>query len=195
MRRQIFRPKALGKDFTADDLDQVMPVTRPTGWLALLIIALIIGAALTWSILGSLSIKVPASGIILDKVGGGQQVALFLPLSSKENVKPGMTVQMAPAGFPPQQYGYLLGTVKNVGQYPLTVQSLIDVLKNEALVEYFNQGGPEVIVNIDLQPGSHTGSYAWTISQNVPIYSGILLQANIIVGEQKPITLILPGQK
>jgi hypothetical protein len=191
--KQIFRQKALDKTFSADELDKVMQVTRPTGWLALLVMGVIICAALAWGVLGSLSIKVAAGGVILDNSQGGQQAALFLPLASKENVKPGMKVQIAPAGLAPQQYGYLLGDVVDVSQYPLTRQNLTDVLGNSALAEIFSQDGPEVMITVKLQPDSRGGSYAWTTGRTAQVSSGTLLQASIIVDEKRPIALLLPN--
>jgi len=192
-QKQIFRQKAMDKTFTAEDLNTMMQVTKPTGWLALLVIGVIIAAVLVWSILGNLSIKVTAGGVILDNAGSGQQAVLFLPLADKENVKQGMKVQITPVGFPPQEYGYLLGNVIDVGQYPLTIQGMSDVLQNDSLVAVFSGNGLEVLVTVELQPGSNTGIYAWTLGRSAQVLSGTLLQANIIIDEKKPIELLLPS--
>ena len=192
-QKQIFRQKAMDKTFTAEDLNTMMQVTKPTGWLALLVIGVIIAAVLVWSILGNLSIKVTAGGVILDNAGSGQQAVLFLPLADKENVKQGMKVQITPVGFPPQEYGYLLGNVIDVGQYPLTIQGMSDVLQNDSLVAVFSGNGLEVLVTVELQPGSNTGIYAWTSGRSAQVLSGTLLQANIIIDEKKPIELLLPS--
>jgi HlyD family secretion protein len=190
--KQLFRQQAMNKAFTADDLDKVMQVTRPTGWLALLVVGVIILAALVWSITGNLSIKVTAAGIILDNAGAGQQAVLFLPLAKQENIRQGMRVQMTLSGLPPQQYGYLLGTVSSVSQYPLTAQNMSDVLKNDAMVAIFSQSGPEIMVTISLQLEDGTKDYSWTSGRSAQVSSGTLLQASIIVDEKRPIALLLP---
>jgi HlyD family secretion protein len=192
-RKQLFRQQAMNKAFTADDLDKVMQVTRPTGWLALLMVGIIILAFLVWSITGNLSIKVTAGGVILDNTDAGQQAVLFLPLAKQENVRPGMRVQMTLSGLPPQQYGYLLGTVRSVSQYPLTAQNMSDVLKNDALVAIFSQSGPEIMVTIYLQLEDGTKDYTWTTGRSAQISSGTLLQASIVVDEKRPIALLLPN--
>jgi HlyD family secretion protein len=191
--KQLFRQQAMNKAFTADDLDKVMQVTRPTGWLALLMVGIIILAFLVWSITGNLSIKVTAGGVILDNTDAGQQAVLFLPLAKQENVRPGMRVQMTLSGLPPQQYGYLLGTVRSVSQYPLTAQNMSDVLKNDALVAIFSQSGPEIMVTIYLQLEDGTKDYTWTTGRSAQISSGTLLQASIVVDEKRPIALLLPN--
>jgi HlyD family secretion protein len=190
--KQLFRQQAMNKAFTADELDKVMQVTRPTGWLALLVIGVILLAFLVWSITGNLSIKVTAGGVMLDNTDAGQQAVLFLPLAKQENVRPGMKVQMMLSGLPPQQYGYLLGTVRSVSQYPLTAQNMSDVLKNDALVAIFSQSGPEIMVTISLQLEDGAKDYAWTTGRSAQISSGTLLQASIVVDEKRPIALLLP---
>ena len=58
---QLFRPQALNKVFTADDLDKTMQVTRPAGWLALLVMGVVIAAALTWSLLAAIPFPVSST--------------------------------------------------------------------------------------------------------------------------------------
>jgi HlyD family secretion protein len=192
-RKQLFRQKAMDKAFTAEDLDKTMQVTRPTGWLALLVMGVIILAAVVWSITGNLSIKVATGGVILDNSGAGQQAVLFLPLVKQESVRPGMKVQMTLSGFPPQQYGYLLGTVGSVSQYPLTAQNMADILKNDALAAIFSQSGPDIMVTVDLIPKDGAKDYTWTTGRSTQVSSGTLLQAGIIVDEKRPIALLLPN--
>jgi len=181
------------KVFSAEDLDQTLKVTQPTGWLALLIIAVLILATLVWSLTGSLSVKVGAAGILLEDTDGRQKAAIFLPLSEQTEVSPGMPVQITPAGFSPQEYGYLLGIVSSVSRYPLSLQNLTTLLKNDALAAIFCQSGPQYLATIELQNDDGHKNYTWTSGQTLPVSTGTLLQANIIVSEKKPIALLMPG--
>ena len=183
----------MNKAFTAEELDKTMQVTRPTGWLALLAMGVIIAAGFAWGIAGKLSVKVVADGVILDDGNGGQQAVLFIPLAKQKSVRPGMKVQMAPAGLSPQQHGYLLGTVRNTGQYPLTSQNMTEILKNDGLEAVFKRDGLVVLVNVELQRTAASTGYAWTGGGNAPVSSGTLVQAGIIVDEKRPIELLLPG--
>jgi HlyD family secretion protein len=192
---QLFRPQALNKVFAADDLDKTMQVTRPTGWLALLVIGVVIAAAFTWSLTSTLSIKIGANGVILDDGHGRQQAALFVLLAKEKSVRPGMKVLMTPAGFSPQQYGYLLGTVRSAGQYPLTSQTMAEILKNDALEAVFKQDGPTILVTVELQRNAAATGHAWTGRRDLSISSGTLVQANIVVDEKRPIELLLPGTR
>jgi hypothetical protein len=195
---QLFRQKALKKAFAPDELDKMMQVTKPTGWLALMVIGVIIFGALIWGALGLITVKIAAEGIIIDGDRIGQQKAvLFLHLDDKDRIKPNMTVHISPAGFPPLEYGYMVGTVRDITMSPLTNAKLTDVLKNEALVSLFSSGGPYVMATVELQTSPQKpGGYEWTSSQGPanPISSDTLCQAYIITDEKHPISLLLPAK-
>ncbi|NLI14434.1 MAG: HlyD family efflux transporter periplasmic adaptor subunit, partial [Peptococcaceae bacterium] len=59
---------------TPGQLDTLMTVTTPRGWLALAAIGFLLAAAIIWGTLGSLSVHVAGQGIIL-RPGGIVQVA------------------------------------------------------------------------------------------------------------------------
>lgn len=66
---QIFRKAALDKLSSPEQLDQLMQVTSPKGWIALAACAALLLTALLWSIFGRIPTKVQARGILI-KQGG-----------------------------------------------------------------------------------------------------------------------------
>ena len=67
--QNIFRKVSLERLSSPEQLDQVMQVTRPQGWMALLSIALLLATALVWGAVGTLAEKVGGRGILV-KSGG-----------------------------------------------------------------------------------------------------------------------------
>src|SRR5215218_506598 len=65
MRREIFRKAALEKLSTPEQLDALMSVTAPAGWIALFTTAALLAGILVWSIFGNLRVTVPAQGILI----------------------------------------------------------------------------------------------------------------------------------
>ena len=62
--------KAPGGRFqTPEHLDRALYVTTPKAWLALLVLMVIVGAAVAWSITGKVSTYVQAEGIVLSRGG------------------------------------------------------------------------------------------------------------------------------
>lgn len=69
MDNRVFRKVSLDRLSSPEQLDQVMQVTNPRGWLALAAIGSLLALAIGWGIFGSLSEKVAGGGILL-KSGG-----------------------------------------------------------------------------------------------------------------------------
>lgn len=65
MQPALFRKAALDKVSSPDQLDLLMQVTSPAGWLALLALAALIGVAGLWSIFGSVADLVDGRGVLM----------------------------------------------------------------------------------------------------------------------------------
>ena len=69
MRKHIFRKVSLERLSSPEQLDQLMQITTPKGWFALIAFSILIFASLIWSIGGSIPSKVLGQGILI-KQGG-----------------------------------------------------------------------------------------------------------------------------
>ena len=73
-KKEIFRQAALERLSSPEELDQLMQVTTPKGWLALLGLASLIVVALIWGVFGNIPTKIAGQAILLN-VGGVSQVS------------------------------------------------------------------------------------------------------------------------
>ena len=64
-KKPIFRAAALEKLSSPEQLDTLMQVTAPAGWLALSAVGLMLGVAVLWGIFGSIPNKVQGEGILI----------------------------------------------------------------------------------------------------------------------------------
>ena len=64
-----FRQAALDRLSSPEQLDQLLEVTRPRAWVALLGLWMLIGVALAWSIFGRLPVTITGTGILLSSAG------------------------------------------------------------------------------------------------------------------------------
>ncbi len=62
---RIFRQAALDKLASPEQLDQLMQVTTPKGWLALSAVLVLLGMALAWSVFGQVATQVSGRGILM----------------------------------------------------------------------------------------------------------------------------------
>jgi multidrug efflux pump subunit AcrA (membrane-fusion protein) len=73
MSRQIFRKVALERLSSPEQLDQLMKVTTPRGWLALLALIALLAMAAVWSVFGNIPTQV-AGSVIFVKTGGVKNI-------------------------------------------------------------------------------------------------------------------------
>ncbi|HBQ26616.1 MAG TPA: hypothetical protein DD791_09515, partial [Syntrophomonas sp.] len=66
---KIFRKVSLDRLSSPEELDQRLTVVSPIGWVALIAVALLIGAGLIWGFFGSIANKATGTGIIMSSGG------------------------------------------------------------------------------------------------------------------------------
>lgn len=69
MNKPIFREASLERLSTPEQLDQVMKVTSPIAWIALIALAAVIVGGVVWGVLGKVPIKVSGKGILISPGG------------------------------------------------------------------------------------------------------------------------------
>ena len=126
------------------------------------------------------------------------EAVIYLPPTDGKKVQTGMPVNVSPSTVAQEEYGFLRGVVSSVGELPATYEGMYRVLKNNDLVEALAAGGTPIEVRVTLTPDPTTPSgYAWSSPQGPPfrVENGTLAQATITIGEQRPISLVLPFVK
>lgn len=140
------------------------------------------------------------SPMILIESGESQtkdlKIVIYVPVQTGKKILPGMNVDVSPSTVNKEEFGFMIGRVTSVSEYPLTTQSMFLTLGNEALVQELAKGDMAMLeVKVDLIPDSSTISgYKWSTPAGPPqqIDSGTLVSASITVKQQKPITSIIP---
>jgi HlyD family secretion protein len=123
------------------------------------------------------------------------EVLLYLPPQDGKKVKPHMTVQVSPSTVKREEYGYMVGRVRTVAEFPSTMQGMMRVLKNEQLVQTLSAQTSPIAVQGDLTPSSETTSgYRWSSPKGPPIRieSGTLCTATVTLHNDRPISLVIP---
>jgi HlyD family secretion protein len=64
-QQQLLRKAALERLASPEQLDTLMRVTSPMGWVALTAVGVLIVSAIVWSVVGTLSVRVDGQGILL----------------------------------------------------------------------------------------------------------------------------------
>lgn len=138
--------------------------------------------------------------ITLELSGEGNELEAILyvsPMDGKK-VKAGMTAQIAPTTVKTEEYGFMLGMVTYVSEYPTTAQQMMLMLQNKELVGTLSQGASPIAVKASLISDPNTLSgFRWSSPLGPPIVvqSGTMCSATMTVMEQQPITLVIPWFK
>ena len=190
----LFRQKALDKLRSPEQLDEIMIVTSPKGWLVLLTMVALIVAALVWSTVASIEVTVQGQGaLVADSADSAATTIIYVSMFDAYQIQPGMQVNVSPANVRKEEYGLLKGEVISVSNQPASYESMLQVTENESVVQMFVTNGLLAEVQVRLIPDESTPSgYAWTSAQGPPqeLVDGIVSTGVVVVSDERPLGLV-----
>jgi len=208
MQKPIFRKAALERLSSPEQLDQLMQVTTPKGWLALIALAGLLVTAVILGFVGSIPVTVTGQCILLNRGGVNNsqinelEAILYVSPMDGQNVRPGMDVQILPTIVRKEDAGYLLGAVASVGERPSTAQDMLRTLGSVELVQALSAREYANIMPIEVHAdliGGAASSYKWSSPRGAARYgkiqSGTLCSADVVIARKRPIDLVLPVGK
>lgn len=126
------------------------------------------------------------------------EAVIYVPVSEGKKITEGMEVKIYPSTVQKEEYGYMIGTVIDVPEYPVSTESVMATLGNEALVQELTGQGAPLEVRVDLVADEKTISgYAWSSKKGatVNVENGTLCSAAVVVAVQRPISMVIPVLK
>ncbi len=142
-----------------------------------------------------------------DRVTEGEAVAVIEPPSAVleplvyvnaalgKRIKPGMEAQISPSTVKKEEYGFLRGSIRTVGDYPVTPQAVHAAVANEALAQQLLGESAKIEVWAQLMLNASTPSgYGWSSSAGPPfkIDSGTQITVSVVVDRRAPISYVIP---
>lgn len=124
-------------------------------------------------------------------------VLVYLPGTTGRLIEPGMPVKVVLSSFPEQQYGFVEGVVETVAPFPAT-SSRIELVTSDpqmaqSILAQTGAGPIEITIHLTEDPSTPSG-YAWSSSSgpDIEITSGMVAQAEIVIEEKAPISMVFP---
>ena len=193
----MFRKEALDRLTTVEELDELMHVTTPHSWLALLALGSLLAVALIWGLFVTIPTTVSGRGALTAAGASETDLAatVYVSLDDGSQIQPGMPVKLALSSVKKEQWGLLLGTVTSVDELPSNQEGMQRVLGNDMYVQTLATSGQLVPVTVQLTRDANTPSgYKWSSAQGPPtrLRKGMVCQGTITVDEQRAIQLVLP---
>jgi len=126
------------------------------------------------------------------------KAVLFIPAAEGKKVAPGMSANVSPSTVRPEEFGYIVGKVEELSEFPLTPEALKRILRNEQLAQELAGKSTPIRVTVDLTAQSDTPSgFRWTSGRGptTQIFPGTLCQGSVVVDSKRPIAYIIPMVK
>lgn len=120
---------------------------------------------------------------------------LFVPVELGKQIVPGMPARISPSTATVEEFGYLLGEVQWVSEFPSTAAGMERLLGNQELVGELMSEGPPIRVDVKLLKDENTETgFRWSSRRGpqVEITSGTLASGSVIVRDDIPISLVVP---
>lgn len=133
--------------------------------------------------------------VTLEELNAPIDTMLYIPAAEGKKVQPGMEVRVSPSTVKAEEYGFMIGRVTKVSDYPVTPEGLQRVLRNDALAQTLASAGAPIEVKVQLIPDSSTPSgFKWSSSKGPPIKvaSGTLCSGAVVVQKKRPLSYVLP---
>ncbi|GBC80295.1 hypothetical protein HRbin09_01530 [bacterium HR09] len=123
------------------------------------------------------------------------KAVLFVPAAEGKKIAPGMPANVSPSTVRPEEYGYIVGKVEELSEFPLTPEALKRILRNEQLAQELAGRATPIRVTVELvpQPDAPSG-FRWTSGKGPPlkVFPGTLCQGSVVVETKRPIAYIIP---
>lgn len=123
------------------------------------------------------------------------EARVYITPQDGKKIKINMDVQISPSTVKPEEFGFMLGKVRSVSQFPSSADTAMNDLRNDSLVKTLFQDGSPITMRADLMHTNATSSgYKWSSPKGpeTKIESGTLCSATITVRKDRPIGLVIP---
>ncbi|MGI6647513.1 MAG: NHLP bacteriocin system secretion protein [Bacillota bacterium] len=123
------------------------------------------------------------------------EAVIYVPVDQGKKITPGMEANISPTTVKKEEFGFMLGNVVSVSEFPSSAQGMMVTLGNSELVQQLSREGPPIEVRVKLIMDSSTPSgYKWSTSQGPPIIvdDGTFCLGEVKVEEKRPISMVIP---
>lgn len=136
--------------------------------------------------------------ISIEPLENSLEAVAYVASAQVKEIRQNMDVHISPSGIQREEYGYLIGTVASVADFPATSESVVRIFENDALAKTMLAGGPVTEIRVRFLADASTPSgFKWSSPHGPPsrVSSGAVCTVDVLTREQHPIALVLPYLK
>ncbi len=122
------------------------------------------------------------------------QVLIFVPFTEGKKVAVDMEVKIAPTNVKPEEFGFIVGRIREVSPQPVTPEEVRRTLNNDQLAQKFAKDTPFKVSALPVLDAATPSGFKWTSAQGPPIEisSSTPCTARVIIERKRPISLVIP---
>ena len=201
---KIYRKSSLEKISSPEQLDQMLILTSPGVWLAILGGILCVAAVLVWAFTYWINTTETVSGIYIQDtdmqgelgLDNANTVRCFVPFEKSGEIKVGMDAYVYLPDSELEDYGYINGTVVKVDEEIADQDTLNNLIGEDTIISYLTNDKPVVCVYISLEsdPNSENG-YSWSkaAGDGFTLKDTNLVNVDVEISSKHPIAMMIPG--
>jgi len=122
------------------------------------------------------------------------EAVIYVPLSDGKKVLSKMDAQIVPSTVKREESGFIRANIRQVSDYPVTPGSMMLLMQNEALVRDLSGQTPPTEIRASLKTADSYSGYQWSSKKgpSIKLASGTVCTAEITIGTQRPLSLVIP---
>jgi HlyD family secretion protein len=123
------------------------------------------------------------------------EAVVYVPVDQGKRIKPGMEVNISPTTVKKEEYGFMLGNVVSVSQFPASAQGMMLTLGNSELVQQLSGEGAPIEVRVELiMDGNTESGYKWSTPNGPPLVvdDGTFCIGEVKVAKKRPVSMVIP---
>jgi HlyD family secretion protein len=123
------------------------------------------------------------------------QVIAFVNADVGRRIMAGMPAEVSPTDVKREEYGFMLASVSERGEFAASDAYIMSRMRNEAVTKKLTGQGTVIEVRAALKAKESTASgFEWSTSGGPPtkIGGGTLVSVNFVVARKAPITMVMP---
>lgn len=182
----LFRKSSLERVSSPEKLNEYIKVANPSLAAILAAIFIILAACGFWVFFSSIPKYVDLVGVAATSVSGVQRVYCYVPLSTARRLSEGMDVQISPDYASKEEYGYIRGTIIDVGEEIVSQEYLAYNFANPNILQPAIPAGNDNLVQVELS----LGEWSSEKGKGINVTDGSKCTILAIEGEQKPSDLV-----
>lgn len=130
-----------------------------------------------------------------DQTEEGLQAIIYVPPHAGKSVVSGLRAEISPTAVRREEFGYMIGEVTYVSEFPATAEGMMQVLRNEGLVQTLSAHGPPFAVYADLvRDPEAIGGYRWSSPKGAALRmnAGTICYVTLTVRARRPVEMVIP---